>query len=543
VLIEGPCVSDKLSKTFRERMAYMRFPKMMDRYRLKQKSPLTKDRVALFSLVFVAVVIRMRNLDSPLTGSYTFRTTQTAWGIRSVARGELSPFRIETPVLGPPWRIPFEFPLYQMISGLLSRLSGMSVEVSGRLVSLTFFILAGLVLLKISRMFISTQASTVVFAIYLFNSHNLEYGSSVLIEYCAVFFSLLSFYLALRFCKSLLKKHLWLFFAFGSVAALVKITTSTIWVLFGACIALWIFKIRNRNTVILGCVAFATHIPSVLWTMWADHQKSMTFYTEWLTSEKLRTWNFGTLEQRFSYTDWHRTFDNIFFPSVLGSAFFAIVLLIVSISFTKDRRATAAFISLLFIGPFMYTNLYFVHDYYWTAVLPALLLAVAPAFETFRDFAQSFSRSKENGDVTLGVLVALALIISSWFSTYGARHFDVFVKPGSLSYNGDEYQLAIEEIQKLTPKEEKIIVIGNDWDPRLLYFSDRRGLMILDDWDPMKIVAQSEFGSQYKFIYAFPPGVLEPDAIAERFIGVEIHQIGIGLYQIENIKIEETVGP
>ena len=100
-----------------------------------------REEVVFLALLLIpAFVIRLRNLNSPLTGSYTFRNTQTAWGIRSVAEGVLSPFSVETPVLGPPWRIPFEFPLFQIIAGLFSRLTGLSVEVSGRLTALTFFI-------------------------------------------------------------------------------------------------------------------------------------------------------------------------------------------------------------------------------------------------------------------------------------------------------------------------------------------------------------------------------------------------------------------
>ena len=105
----------------------------------------SKEQLILTSLLVAAILVRFRNLETPISGSYTFRNTQTAWGIRSVANGALSPFSIETPVLGPPWKIPFEFPLYQMIAGLLSRVTGYSTVLSGRLTSLTFFIMAGVI--------------------------------------------------------------------------------------------------------------------------------------------------------------------------------------------------------------------------------------------------------------------------------------------------------------------------------------------------------------------------------------------------------------
>jgi hypothetical protein len=495
------------------------------------------ERAVFYFLAFLAVVVRLRNLDSPITGSYTFRTTQTAWGIRSVANGALSPFSVETPVLGPPWKIPFEFPLYQMFAGFLSRFSGLSVEASGRLVSITFFVLSGFVLYRICRMFFSAGVSLFVYAIFLFNSHNLEYGSSVLIEYCAVFFSLTGFYFALRYCQAFLRKHLTLFFIFGSIAALVKITTALIWIAFGACFALFIYRAKLRSVITLLSVALATLVPAVLWTQWADDQKSKTIYTEWLTSENLRSWNFGTLGQRFNYSDWHRTINNEFFPSVLGSSLITFSLIIISLSFARNRKVAITFISILLLGPLVFTNLYFVHDYYWTAVLPALLFSIAPAIELITDWSRklSTSASSRSSQTILSLLCGIALIVASWFSFYGTRHFDVFTKSGSIAYNGDEYLVAVKEIQSLTKKDDKVIVIGSDWDPRILYFSDRKGLMIVDKWDPITIIPNSDFGTEYKYVYVYPAAAYDLTTVLNIFRGVSITQVGIGLFEIHAV--------
>lgn len=45
-----------------------------------------------------------------------------------------------TPVLGAPWSIPFEFPFYQWLAALLSSITGMSADNSGRLVSTVFHV-------------------------------------------------------------------------------------------------------------------------------------------------------------------------------------------------------------------------------------------------------------------------------------------------------------------------------------------------------------------------------------------------------------------
>src|SRR5580765_4756034 len=80
---------------------------------------------------------------SPITDRYGFRQTQTAISAYWLSHG--SPFLPdEAPVLGPPWSIPFEFPLYQEAVSLWSRLTGAPIDQSGRLISLLFFY-AGLV--------------------------------------------------------------------------------------------------------------------------------------------------------------------------------------------------------------------------------------------------------------------------------------------------------------------------------------------------------------------------------------------------------------
>src|SRR5262245_16160765 len=50
--------------------------------------------------------------------------------------------RYQTPVLGPPWTVPFEFPLYQWIVASIVAASGMPVVQSGRLVSVLFLFLS-----------------------------------------------------------------------------------------------------------------------------------------------------------------------------------------------------------------------------------------------------------------------------------------------------------------------------------------------------------------------------------------------------------------
>src|SRR5690349_21039333 len=76
--------------------------------------------------------------QNSITNSFSFRQCQTAIAARSIQEG--GPFfAYETPVLGPPWSVPFEFPFYQGLVGWSARFLPLPLEQTGRLFSVLFF--------------------------------------------------------------------------------------------------------------------------------------------------------------------------------------------------------------------------------------------------------------------------------------------------------------------------------------------------------------------------------------------------------------------
>ena len=75
-----------------------------------------------------------------LLDQHGFRQTQTAISVWRLLEG--GPWlAYETPVLGPPWSIPLEFPLYQWVVAFAVRLIGGPLDQTGRAVSLVCFYL------------------------------------------------------------------------------------------------------------------------------------------------------------------------------------------------------------------------------------------------------------------------------------------------------------------------------------------------------------------------------------------------------------------
>src|SRR5258707_9909004 len=73
-------------------------------------------------------------LNQPVIDMWGFRPAQTVISIPYMLRGE-GWLTTPMPILGEPWTIPLEFPLYQWLVALVVWATGISVDASGRLIS------------------------------------------------------------------------------------------------------------------------------------------------------------------------------------------------------------------------------------------------------------------------------------------------------------------------------------------------------------------------------------------------------------------------
>jgi hypothetical protein len=93
--------------------------------------------IFLLSILFL-IAFAAKGWTSMLSTYHGFRQAQTAISVRYLLKGG-SWLAYETPVLGPPWSIPFEFPLYQWIVALVVKSGLLPLEQAGRFVSESFF--------------------------------------------------------------------------------------------------------------------------------------------------------------------------------------------------------------------------------------------------------------------------------------------------------------------------------------------------------------------------------------------------------------------
>ena len=433
-----------------------------------------------------------------LTDSYGFRQTQTA--ITAQYFSSLRDFlEYQTPVLGPPWSIPFEFPLYQALTKVLHGITGVSLESSGRLVSIVFFLLCFWPMYYLLRAWNVRNTHWVMAAVLLAPLY-VFWSRAFMIETMALFFTIS--YLAL-FVQILRPLHgnvinLLLLTVAGTLGALIKITTLLPLLLITGSVTMWIalHALRRRETLVtpLGLLIVHAFIVTVAfaWTLHADNVKLLNPWGTNLTSAALRDWNFGTLAQRLDPTVWVNLANStieIFFPFpakysrlvTYTKALLTISWLVLFTHFliccTRTRRRQVAVLCALFLLPFLlFINLHVVHSYYQVAngffLCLAFGLAAYGAFEAAPD-ARRAVRERQ--------LYTVALLIfglcSFWYLNYRSSHKGELVEVSAL-------------VQKISPPDSIIIATGLDWSSVLPYQASRRALM-LPDWKLPETAATS----------------------------------------------------
>jgi hypothetical protein len=190
-----------------------------------------------------------RGWNNPLIDAHAFRQTQTAISVFYLLKG--SPWlAYETPVLGVPWSIPMEFPLYQGIVAILVKLFQTPIDQTGRFVSAFFFYLSLIpIYVILSYLQVARAFRWLFLSLFLASPLYLFWARTFMIESTALFFSLA--YLACIAVYFRYKSPIIALLAclFGIAASLTKVTTMAGFLIL-ACVWIginWFKKDSSRN--------------------------------------------------------------------------------------------------------------------------------------------------------------------------------------------------------------------------------------------------------------------------------------------------------
>ncbi len=431
------------------------------------------------------VVCLLDGWNKSLVDFHAFRQTQTAISVYYFLQDGLS-LDYETPVLGRPWSIPFEFPLYQWLVALLVKVSGLNLDQAGRAVSLVFWLACLLPLQGLLRFWMTTplQRWTTLLLIWSTPTY-LFWSRCFLIESMALFLALVYLY---GFIRAAREGSWWLMSwtaAVGVLASLEKPTTFLIAVVPAAAFAateIWqpthFRRMLKRGGLLLPALAVPV-LCTALWTHHADGLKRLNpLALDFLDSgsKMQRGWIYGTGHERISTAEWKPIIDteeamglgrhsrSIF---ILAVAFMAAALVV---SRRPGFRTTfLILIAAWLAGPLVFANLFVIHRYYFYETEIYLLIAFALSVFALAEILPQRIESR----VCCGVFAFMII--------EGLIGFLAKVSP-MIQAAPSENQIR----QVLLPLKESgdaksvLLIYGNDWDPTIPYYSEHKALMDRD---------------------------------------------------------------
>jgi hypothetical protein len=440
-----------------------------------------------------AGVFWLATAQQPLIDQHEFRQTQTALSALFMQPSLQGILRYETPVVGAPWSIPFEFPLYQAITAMVAAISPWSLSTSGRLVSLAFGLACLAPAWGLMRNFNINRTGRLGFALlYLTSSIYMYWNRAFMIESTALFLTLTSLYFYSEIRRTFDHRNdsasspaapanpvpiLLGLTASLSLALLVKATTALPSLLL---IGLdWLQHIapelrptarrdsRFRRLVGVGICLLVAFLMLTAWVRHCDSVKSLNPIGTLLTSGSLGTWNYGTPAQRLSTQLWRDVFiQRMLTP--LGAAP-AIALILAALLYRPvqpgARQLMLASLALALMPLLAFTNLHIVHNYYQAGNHIFLLIALGSAA----------GLNLERGPwLRLLTWAMLTLMVTG--NILG------FTGPGSYleaARTDSNIKLEIGQlIDQATREDSAIIVYGDDWNSAFAFHSRRRSLTI-----------------------------------------------------------------
>lgn len=408
-----------------------------------------------------------------LGGAHSFRQTQTAMAAHYIAE-EGPMVRTKIPVLGPDWHIAFEFPTYQNLVAAWHKITGMSLEASGRSLSLLFFTGCLPLLWWILRsLAMEPSLRWLVMGLLLVSPTMILNSRNFLIESCALFWTLGFLAALLRYEQRGDRWSMVFLCLTGLFGALTKFTTFSIGLGFAI---LWLLAHRtllrvkeqpatpwSRLGVLAGVMAGMV-MAALLWKLYLDGQWQR-FPATIHFAENIGNWNFGTWEQRMEGDFWGRFVE--FGMNRAGFSWIPWLLTIPLFAMATYRWRIIALCALAawLSGPLVWSNLFYVHDYYYYA---NTWLAFLWMGASLAGVLERWPRSRPP------LLIAAWLVVLAMGLGYRTTGY----YQNQQTDKGAGKVAFARELQETVAPDEVLLILGDDWNPLIPYYAERYAVMV-----------------------------------------------------------------
>lgn len=439
------------------------------------KPPAQRLYLALFLICLAANLgFSLVGWNHSLREIHESRQVQTALSARYLQREGWS-LDYPLPLFGPPWSAPFEFPAYQYCTALLANVSGLPLESAGRLTALVFFYLALPAIYLLQEFLpIPRERRWLLPSLLLLSPVHLYYSRSFMIESTAL---CCGAWFLLFFCRALTRPG-WIWPAAallaGVGAALVKLPTLVVFLVPAALFTLGLLFRRKESPaasrtpqstaaravlLVIGAL-----LAGILWTRHADAVKASNPLAAAFVSSELRGFVFGPFSQRLAPEFWGKIAGHTFI-AVMPVAN-AVILILFGLILIRPARPVVLGLLLCFLsGPLIFANLHAVHDYYFYACGVFALAALVVAWSHLLDQTQFQAAAR----VTV-ILLSLGLQVAAYAASYLPVQLRPTIAPPELA----------PVLRAVTGADDIVVIIGQDWNPMLAYYADRRAIMVID---------------------------------------------------------------
>ncbi|MEM6537872.1 MAG: hypothetical protein AAF668_09120 [Pseudomonadota bacterium] len=429
--------------------------------------------------------LAVSTIDQPLLDRHDFRQTQTAISTYYLLKDGLT-LDYQTPVMGYPWTIPFEAPVYQFSVAMVASLLSLELDAAGRLVSILYFI--GFLCIStflLHRLFPNTLATPLIFlGLMLLAPIYLFWSRAFLIETCAIFFG--SVFLLGVELYSTRQRVLWFLIGLigSALCVLVKATTWPAFVIVAG--SIWLSKHglqdlklfdRHPNKQRLVDVAFKAvvfglliAIPLLVFALWTHHADALKAQSELgagITSAALKSWNYGSLDQRLSERFLFDMLIGRAIPNAIGLVWILLLLPIIFRWANQTTKIASALGAMAYFAPILvFSNLHFVHDYYQTANSLFLIASIAILLGHFIG-TNTYSTSTR-----LIALSVFGFIALSQYVHFSTRYFPIATAD---LHSDNVYRMAMAAKKKVRD-DAAIVSFGRDYSSKVHYYSETKGI-------------------------------------------------------------------
>ena len=432
----------------------------------------TKQLVPWWIAVGIAVILHLclvrQGWESERLVGNEFRQTQTAITAHFIQAEQNFSLAYPTPILGKPWSIPYEFPLYQWSVVKVSDWTGWSLVSSARGVTLLCLYLTlpamGWLAARYSGLRV-VGPLTILFVLtcplYIF------YARSFLIDMMALMFSL---WFAVGFIQVRSGKHRgWLVMAnvAGLAAGVIKITTLMVVAFPLGAYALVLIHRGNWtrgivSTTIKEGLAVST-IPvmgTLIWMRFADIVKARNPQGELITGESLGRYVFGDLSVRLDPEMWAEQW-RIISTNLINPWLALVVGVLATVGLARGNWRWFGAVAMFALGPVVFPRLYSIHEYYYIAVGGFVALALAMGV------GRLVKRACPLWLLGLVVVTIVGAQLRVYQQHLYPHQFRILPRAEGIG----------ELIMASTDPDDVLIIAGNDWASMLPYACQRRALM------------------------------------------------------------------